>query len=168
MTIKRIGIFAAALMAAMCVDGAVNVGGLLTEGLQNPLNIERQNPRFSWTITSDERGVMQKSCRILVASSPENLAAGKGDVWDSGEMMTGESVWVPYGGRALRPGERCYWKVKVSTNKGDTQWSAPAEWGQGLCGETHWGGRWIGHDAPFPWDVEDSHSRLSLKITGRF
>lgn len=154
----------AMLFAAFAViHGEVVVGNLLTEGLRNPLNIERESPRFSWILTGDERDVIQKSCHILVASSPENLAYGKGDVWDSGEMTTGESVWVPYGGRKLRPGERCYWKVRVSTNKGDTDWSAPAEWGQGLCGEVNWRGRWIGYDAAFPWDVEDSHSRLSSR-----
>lgn len=163
MATKRIGAAIVALIAAICAQGAVKVGDLLIEGLRNPLNVEREQPRFSWVITSDKRDVMQKSCHILVASSPENLASGKGDVWDSGEMATGESVWVPYGGRKLRPGERCYWKVKVSTNNGASQWSEPAEWGQGLGGEVNWRGRWIGYDAAFPWDVEDSHSRLSSR-----
>lgn len=156
---RRVFLCAMLFAAFTVIHGEVVVGNLLTEGLRNPLNIEREVPRFSWILTSDERDVIQKSCHILVASSPENLASGKGDVWDSGKMTTGESVWIPYGGRKLRPGERCYWKVRVSTNKGDTDWSAPAEWGQGLCGEVNWRGRWIGYDAAFPWDVEDSHSR---------
>lgn len=160
---KRIGLCCVYMaLAVSLARGEVNVGGLLTEGLRDPLNVERESPRFSWTITSDSRDVMQKSYRILVASSPEALYAGKGDLWDSGEVQSEQSIWVPYGGDKLRPGARCYWKVKVSTNKGDA-WSDVAEWGQGLSGEVNWRGRWIGYDAASPWDVEDSHSRLSSR-----
>ncbi len=145
------------------VQAAVHVGGLRTERMERPLNIETQHPRLSWIIESDERGVMQRAYRVLVASSPETLAAGVGDLWDSGRVESDESIWVPYGGVRLDSNVRCYWKVKVWTSRGESAWSDPAEWGMGLLGETHWGGRWIGWDAPFPWDVEDSHSRLSAR-----
>lgn len=35
--------------------------------------------------------------------------------------------------------------------------------GMGPLGEIHWKGRWIGWDAAFAWDREDSHSRLSSR-----
>lgn len=61
----------------------VSVDGLRVENLTNPLGIDALSPRFSWRIVSDERDVMQQSYHILVASSPEKLAEGKGDLWDS-------------------------------------------------------------------------------------
>ena len=33
----------------------------------------------------------------------------------------------------------------------------------GIVGEGHWGGRWIGWEGPFEWDIEDSHSRMSSR-----
>ena len=39
MTTKRIGAAIVALIAAICAQGAVKVGDLLTEGLRNPLNV---------------------------------------------------------------------------------------------------------------------------------
>lgn len=160
---KLFRILPALLLLAGSVQAAVRVGGLRTERMERPLNIESQHPRLSWVIESDERAVMQRAYRILVASSPEALAAGEGDLWDSGRVESDESVWVPYDGVRLRSNARCYWKVKVWTTRGESAWSDAAEWGMGLLGESHWGGRWIGWDAPFPWDVEDSHSRLSAR-----
>lgn len=163
MRLYRILLCAAFIVSSMAMNGAVTVGQLQTEGLVRPLNVESANPRLSWIIKSDGRGVVQTGCHILVASSPEKLAEGTGDIWDSGMIESSQSVWFPYAGRKLKPGERCYWKVKVYTNRGESAWSEPSEWGQGLCGETNWGGRWIGLDSPSPWDVEDSHSRLSSR-----
>ena len=106
---------------------------------------------------------MQTAYQILVASSPEKLAAGEGDLWNSGKVNSDQSIWVPYQGKKLKSNQRCYWKVKVYTTKGESNWSEPAQWGMGLLGEIHWGGRWIGWDAPFEWDREDSHSRMSSR-----
>lgn len=145
------------------LSAVVRVGKLQTERMECPLNIESQHPRLSWILESDQRGVMQQAYRILVASSPDRLAEGAADLWDSGRVVSDESVWVPYEGKSLKSNARCFWKVKVWTTRGESDWSAPAEWGMGLLGETQWGGQWIGWDGAFPWDVEDAHSRLSAR-----
>ncbi|MDE6653268.1 MAG: family 78 glycoside hydrolase catalytic domain [Muribaculaceae bacterium] len=151
------------LSAAGLRANGVGVGSLTTEGQMYPLSIETPNPRLSWIITSDKRDVMQTAYHVLVASSPELLAADKGDLWDSGKVSSDQSVWVEYRGKELADNTRCYWKVKVSTTRGDSPWSSPAEWGMGIVGEGHWSGRWIGWEGPFEWDIEDSHSRMSSR-----
>ncbi len=159
----RISTLLLALLIVTGVSAGVNVGSLTTEGLVSPLNVETPNPRLSWIITSSDRDVMQTAYHILVASSPEKLAAGQGDIWDSGKVFSDRSVWVEYTGPKLADNTRCYWKVKVSTTRGDSSWSPQAEWGMGIVGEGHWGGRWIGWEGPFEWDIEDSHSRMSSR-----
>ena len=154
-------------LMAWSVQAGVNVGSLTVEGLPKPLNVESSSPRLGWIITSSDRDVMQTSYHILVASSPELLDSGKGDIWDSGIVRSDQSVWVPYAGQKLADNTRCYWKVKVATTRGDSPWSEPAEWGMGIVGEGHWGGRWIGWEAPFEWDIEDSHSRMSSRYLRR-
>lgn len=142
---------------------AVKVGGLTVERLERPLGLESEEPMLSWVITSDERGVMQTGYHVLVASAPDRLEPGKADLWDSGKVESGQSVLVPYSGKALTSGKRYFWKVRVHTNKGESKWSDASEWGMGPMGETRWRGRWIGWEAPFAWDEETAHSRLSSR-----
>ncbi len=141
----------------------VKVGNLTTEHRVAPNNIEAEHPRLSWIITSDKKDVVQKSYHILVASSEELLNADKADLWDSGIVNSDTSIWIPYEGKALKPEQQCFWKVKIDTNKGTTGWSPTSMWTMGLMGEVNWGGRWIGWDAPFEWDREDMHSRKSAR-----
>lgn len=160
---KRLPFLYSFLLSSSLCLASVNVGSLTTDNLARPLNIESQHPTLSWIITSPEHGVMQTSYHILVASSPELLTPGKADVWDTGTVKSDQSVRVPYEGKRLKSNSRYYWKVKVATTRGESAWSEPAEWGTGPIGESAWGGQWIGWDAPFEWDVEDSHSRMSAR-----
>lgn len=160
---QRISLIIISLLIALGLRAGVTVGSLRTEGQVTPLSIESQHPRLSWIISSDRRDVMQTAYHILVATSPEKLVAGEGDLWDSGRVSSDRSVWVPYDGKELADNTRCYWKVKVYTTRGESPWSAVAEWGMGIVGEGHWGGRWIGWEGPFEWDIEDSHSRMSSR-----
>lgn len=158
-------LFAIILTAGLALDASayVRVGSLTVEGLPAPLNIESDSPRLSWIITSDNHNVSQKSYRILVASTPELLASGKGDIWDSGKVESDQSVLIPYSGPKLKDNSRVYWTVKAYTNRGETPWAPASEFGTGLVGESHWRGKWIGWEAPFEWDVENTHSRLSSR-----
>ncbi len=160
---KRISILLSAVCLSLALHASVDLTRLRTEQMVNPLSVESQHPRLSWVIESTDKGVMQTAYQILVASSMEKLTAGEGDLWNSGKVDSDQSIWVPYQGKSLKSNQRCYWKVKVYTTKGESDWSEPAEWGMGPLNESHWGGRWIGWDAPFEWDQEVTHSRLSSR-----
>lgn len=160
---QRIYLLFSTFFITLALHSAVSITQLQTEQMVSPLSVEKQHPRLSWVIMSNDHDVMQTAYHILVASSLERLATDEGDLWDSGKVNSDQSVWVPYQGKELKSNQRCYWKVKAYTTHGESPWSKPAEWGMGLLGETHWGGRWIGWDAPFEWDREDSHSRLSSR-----
>ena len=130
------------LSAVMAVSGAsarVEVGGLRTENLDNPLGLDVAAPRFSWQMNSDKKNVRQKAYRILVASSPELLEQDKGDLWDSGRVGSADQLWISYGGKALKSNQRGWWKVRVETDRDGSAWSTPASFGIGLLGETRWG-----------------------------
>ena len=126
------------------------------------MSIDTRTPRLGWQIVSTLNDVMQTQCHIIVATTPEKAEALEGDLWDT--VITGDrSQWVPYGGKTLRSNQRCYWRVKVSTTKGDSPWSSVAVWNVGLLTESDWTGRWIGLDSPQPGDVETEHSRLPAR-----
>lgn len=151
------------LALPLFLEAAVVVTNLRTEQMVNPLGLDTNQPRMSWMLESDANNVMQTAYHILVASSPELLAEGKGDLWNSGLVPSGESQWVVYKGRPLKSNQRGWWKVKIYTTQGETTWSEPATWGIGLLKETNWSGRWIGMDKAAPWDDETQWSRLSSR-----
>ncbi len=82
---------------------------LRCEYLENPMGIAVPKPRFGWTIESDLRDLAQRSCRLQVAPAPEFSDL----LWDSGELSTGESVALEYGGPALEAGKRYFWRAAV-------------------------------------------------------
>jgi alpha-L-rhamnosidase len=74
-------------------------GGLLVNGVSNPLAIDRDATRFTWMSADAVRGENQTAYQMLVASSLENLAAGKGDYWDCGEVDSDKSAAIECDGR---------------------------------------------------------------------
>jgi alpha-L-rhamnosidase len=135
-------LLAAAGAAAAAPAQAVR---LRCEYLEDPVGIDAPRPRLSWQIAAGRRCAMQAACHVLVASTPERLAAGQGDLWDSGRVASGESHLVPYDGKPLASRQRCHWKVRAWLDGGEpTAWSAPATWTMGLLAPEDWQARWIG------------------------
>lgn len=132
------------------------VDALQCELMANPLGIDKTNPRLSWQIKSDARSVVQTAYHVLVASSPEKLAQNEGDLWDSGKTDSDNSIAVFYAGKGLESDTEVFWKVKVYTNQGECDWSAPASWQVGLLYYKDWNRRWIGFDGYFDSDDEEA------------
>jgi len=158
-------IFLLALLSiSAALSSTISVTSLHTEGLTNPLGIDVEIPRFSWKLeATNEQNVIQKSYQILVASSAENLVNNNGDVWNSGKILSDESIWVPFAGKVLESNAAYFWKVKVWTNKGESKWSPMANWSMGLLSENDWKAQWIGLEKAMPWDSETYFSRLSAR-----
>ncbi|MFD0052861.1 family 78 glycoside hydrolase catalytic domain [Streptomyces sp. NPDC127168] len=128
--------------------GGTSVTGLTTEHRTNPLGTDAPRPRFGWRTHSTARGRRQTAYRILVATDPRRLAAGRTDVWDSGRVTSPDSVAVPYAGPGLRATTRYHWTVTVWDEHGRARTAPAARFETGLLGTdgvTHWdGARWIG------------------------
>ena len=82
------------------------------------------------------------------ASSPELLAEGMADLWDSGRIESDASVLIPYAGRKLRSRQHCWWSVQVWDETGDETVSSPAEWEMGLLVLHDWKAKWITGNTP--------------------
>jgi alpha-L-rhamnosidase len=133
---------------ATAAVGEVSVGALQVDDTTDPLGIDDLHPGLSWQLTSQVNGEYQTAYRILVASSISNLNSGIGDVWDTGEVASGNSVAIPYGGPALQSATIYYWQVQVWDEHGTASaWSAPAQWEMGLLNSAGWqGAQWISPD----------------------
>jgi alpha-L-rhamnosidase len=123
---------------------ALSAQDLRCEYVRDPLGIDTPRPRLSWIPYSTRRGDAQNAYHILVASSPELLAADRGDLWDSGRVLGGESTHIVYGGRRLESRQACWWKVRLWDREGKvSRWSAPARWEMGLLHPSDWSAQWI-------------------------
>ncbi|MFA5817134.1 MAG: family 78 glycoside hydrolase catalytic domain, partial [Bacteroidales bacterium] len=140
------------------------VQNLKCEYLIDPLGIDVTEPRLSWEISGMVRDIRQSVYRLLVASSRIILDADKGDLWDTGEVLSAQSLNIQYKGKPLESRDVCYWKVMVITNKGKSRWSEPAKWSMGLLDKSDWKAHWIGCDKVFPGESPDSvYSRLAAR-----
>ena len=128
--------------------GAVTPSELWCEYAVDPVGIDVPEPRFSWILSSRQRGQVQSAYRILVAGSEEALNGDVGDKWDSGVVASDASVNVPYAGTALASGERCCWKVRVWDGQGAASASSDAAtFEMGLLDPGDWSGIWIGAES---------------------
>jgi alpha-L-rhamnosidase len=141
----------------------VQVNRLRCELLTNPEGIGTRQPRLSWELVGNQRSLKQLAYQVQVASSPDLLAKGDVDLWDSKKVASDSSAYIRYRGKQLQRGHHCYWRVKVWSSAGETTWSEGAFWSVGLLNYNDWKGRWIGLDRSFPWDREDQFSRLSAR-----
>lgn len=90
------------------------------------------------------RGECQKAYRVMAARSLEQLEHNEADLWDTGMVQSDTSLYIPYGGKCLKSGQRCYWKVCVLGRDGRVSpWSSPAFFEMGLLEEKDWKARWI-------------------------
>lgn len=160
---KRIFVLLIGLLSVLSMQAQVSVTDLRCEMLVNPLGIDVTQPRLSWQINSNQRNVQQQSYQLIVASSVEKLNQNIGDLWNSGTISSGQSVHVVYNGKTLQSKTTCYWKVKIVTNKGTSEWSKPAYFNIGLLNKDDWKGKWIGYDKASAWDSMVMHARLSAR-----
>jgi alpha-L-rhamnosidase len=141
------------VQAAERTAGSVRPVNLTCEYLVNPLGLDMARPRLSWQLEATDpeaRGQRQTAWRIQVAGDAARLAAGKADLWDSGWRFSPQSRLVPYGGRPLRNGLVCHWRVRVRDEEGrESAWSEPARWSMGPMNVADWEAEWIGTGEEF-------------------
>ena len=114
------------------------------ESATDPAGIEVAQPRLFWQMKSPQRGEMQSAYQVLVASAPQLLAAGTGDLWDSGKVDGDQSTFIRYAGQPLTSSQQVFWKVRVwDRSGGPSPWGPVGQWTMGLLAAADWRGTWI-------------------------
>ena len=117
---------------------------MLVEYAENPINIDKSHPRFSWIVESEGRNKVQTSCKIVVASSLNNLKLNRGDLWDSGFIKSSETIHCGYEPDNLKSNSTYYWKVYVKDREGKNHESPVAKFETAFLSPGDWKADWIG------------------------
>src|SRR5512146_2193589 len=99
-------LFLAAGFRLSAVNNEIKITGLKCEYAENPLGLDIQSPRFSWSLESPQRMVLQESYQILIATSREELEMNNGGIWNSGRINSSNSTGISYKGPELLSRQR--------------------------------------------------------------
>jgi alpha-L-rhamnosidase len=160
-------LFTAILLSVLlvgCSGGKLKVTSLKVEMQENPVGLNTLAPRFSWQISSTTPDLVQQSYQIQVALTEEELKKGINLLWDSGVVDSDLSVLIPYRGESLVSRGKYYWRVKVNSNQGSSDWSKIAHWSMALLDDSDWQAKWIGEDSlSNPGETAAKNTRLAAR-----
>ena len=121
-----------------------SISALRCEYLTNPLGLNVLHPRFTWQIESQEANFVQTAYEIRVTAYELGLTNKAKIVWNSGRVITDQSVNIEYKGLPLESKTRYFWQVRIWDNYGKgTSWSEPAWWETALLDNSLWKAKWI-------------------------
>ena len=126
----------------------------------DPQGIDSPNARLDWLLQPVDpaaHDLAQSAYEVVVASTPDLLAGDRGDLWDSGKVLSNQTAQVSYAGRPLASHAAVWWKVRVWDQAGaPSAWSPIGRWTMGVLNPADWSGaRWIGApDANQPADLK--------------
>ncbi len=111
----------------------------------NPIGLETPKPCFSWKLISQERGFRQKAYQVMVATSPAALTKEKELLWNSGKVVSSQSILISYEGASLKSATIYYWKVRSWNEQGkESEWSEVNRFTTGLLSVSDWNAsKWI-------------------------
>ena len=125
------------------IQAAVSApANLSCEYLKNPQGIEVPKPRLFWEDRAAAHGFRQSAYQIEVKN-------GDASVWDSGKVVSNETIQIEYGGPELAPATRYGWRVRVwDQDQKVSDWSETAGFSTGL---KQWQAQWIGRRPEAEW-----------------
>lgn len=122
----------------------LEIDRLTAEHRENPLGIDVERPRLSWSFTSRSTG-HQSAYRIQASAREVDLVGSVAELGDTGWVDSDQNALVEYPLKAVGRGERAYWRVQVRDENGvESGWSKPAWFERGLVDESNWRSSWIG------------------------
>lgn len=117
---------------------------LTCEYITNPLGLDVQKPRFSWTLISAERNAAQTAYELVVSAGLTGVDRGKKTIWETKKVWSSQSLHIEYSGKPLRPFTRYYWRVRVWDKSGNASaWSEPAHFETAMLQPGDWKAQWI-------------------------
>src|SRR3546814_6382236 len=110
----------------------------------------QKRPQCRWVCQGTLSNSRQQAYQVLVADSPEKLAASEGNIWDSGAVKSAQSVGILFQGQDLKSQTKYYWTVKDwEEHSGREVQSKAAFFETAILYQSDWQADWIGFQ--FGW-----------------
>ena len=133
-------------LALAAIANAHTTTNLQVEHLTNPIGIDDAQPRFSWALAGDEKGLSQSAYQIIASDNDSVF-------WDSLKVQSSASS-VTFTGKSLPSSTQIMWKVRT-WNQNDQ----PSEWSPAQTFTT----ALIGSEPAAPWISFKDDSKLHDK-----
>ena len=117
---------------------------LLCESAEQPIDVDVENPGFSWVVKDALPGGYQKRFRIRVGTDSAGLEKGHALVWDSGWKLSDETLHHRYQGKELKSNGRYFWTVEIENTQGRKIKSGVQGFSTAILKPTEWKAQWIG------------------------
>ena len=110
-------------------------------------------PRLSWALEATDpaaRGLVQSAYRVSVCSA---ASCATPDLWDSGKVVSAQTLEITMDPAKLRPMLRAFWKVQVYDGDGNACETSAVTWFETALapGEDGWAGsEWLARFGPAP------------------
>lgn len=137
------------LSFSLGTQAQVRLQQLQCEHLINPIGIDAVQPRLSWQMQSEEKGIRQIAYQVFAAKDSGQLIRERSVTWNSGKIEN-DSQLISYKGKKLEAFTKYYWKVRVLDNKGRATASQVASFETAMltphdlpAGQAGWQGAWI-------------------------
>ena len=123
---------------------------LLCDYLVRPLGIDIRIRSLSWRLVVARQGAKQTAYQLWVGTDSLEVVGDKGNQWDTGKQPS-DAMLLTYGGKALQPFTKYYWKIKVWDKDGVPTSSDIHSFETGMMDVKNWQGAWIGdhHDMDY-------------------
>ena len=121
---------------------------LRTNSLLTPLGLDTPQPIFSWFSDAKASDWTQSAYEVLVVPEGEDLRTRRASAWDSGKVLSSQSLNVVYAGSPLKAQQRYAWKVITWDKKGRKTVSAPTWFEMGIMTDDNWKAQWITRKDP--------------------
>ena len=115
----------------------VDINTLRVNNLDSPLGID-QPPRFSWVVTTPERGAYQTAYEIEVVDAQGTM------MWNSGKVTSADSYQIAYNGKELDSKSIYRWRVRIwDIDDKPSAWSAWHTFEMAMLTASDWKAQWI-------------------------
>jgi alpha-L-rhamnosidase len=138
------------IVLVSCGNNITTITELRCEYLKSPINIDVQNPRFTWNFLTGGEKLLQQAYKLDIALS-RNAFEDNLLLWTSGKIIENTSKAVYQGEIALKSQKKYYWRVTAWTSNNRTIVSVVDSFETAKMQISDWTAQWIsdGHSKSF-------------------
>ncbi len=130
------------IILTACGNGSTIIDNPRCEYQDSPINIDVQNPRFTWTYRADVGPYEQTAYQLDLARSEKDLNEGR-VIWTSGKITSNTSRARYTGETELESRTKYYWRVSSWDQNNKITTSSIQVFETALMNRSDWSAEWI-------------------------